>query len=131
MKNPQPNPNPQPNQSPRPKKSLTKRVALYILFILLSLIGSCSSYIKLESYSSSIKSEDMRFKATGMTIFGLKLCLGLEKVAGNWGETGLPVVFTPFILLNIPYSLATDIVMFPLDYYFYNVNVASRNKNEK
>ena len=68
--------------------------------------GGCATMYKLNDYNYNKKREDMRFWATK-------------------NDLAVGVVFPPlllFALVDLPFSLATDTIMFPFDQYYYSVN---------
>jgi len=85
---------------------------VYLIFNIFLLGAGCTSLMKLGGYPRKVKYTDMRFKAT---MDDLALASFLSPL-------------TPILLVDLPFSLATDIVMFPMDQFFYTVYVSSREK---
>ena len=66
------------------------------------LAGGCASYIKIRQYNEDWHKSHKTFQAT----------------TGDFNlMVGIPVL-TPFWICDLPFSLATDIVMLPLDIYW-------------
>ena len=77
------------------------------------LTGGCATSYKLEDYKKAKKHEDMRFWAS-------KADMAIAFL-----------IINPIPLLDLPFSLAADIIMFPIDQYFYSVNVEPRIRKKR
>jgi len=117
-----------PSSKP-PRKNFTpaKKYFCYVC-CLLFLATRFGTIGKLMIYDEGKKRGDARFAAVKIDWALIDfLSTGGLKNMGNWnGNAGWHLnpwmILLPLIIIDLPVSLVTDIVMFPLDQYYHNLN---------
>ena len=128
----------------------TIKTSLWHFFIfstLLFMASGCVSTLKVVTYKRSIKEYDMRYMATKSELemmsstlpflrhFGFKPPRNLRTsfITGRsyYEAMGFSPITTTLCLIDLPFSLVTDTLMFYLDDHYYNVYMLPRELKKK
>ena len=106
--------------------SMRKNHLFYCLFCILMLFTTgCLTSIKLANYTAVYEyNQDMRFLATKGDLEIIDN-LFVENLLGDrtsWQLKPIIIILLPFPILDLPLSLVTDIITFPIDQYLYYDN---------